>query len=184
MWVHADLEAEPGEQLCGYHLVRRQRDEDWSAVSSRGHSLIYQINRTISIGQINRTCTQTHMHDSLATQNHVTCEDQLVSGGLCNKCFFQKKAHYSFLNYWSEYNPIISWWYTYLNSISSKNNNGDWIKIPPAAKREENANYRDLWLILGSYNCSHAELHLALWDGQWQHNSPPQLACLSSSIFN
>lgn len=34
------------------------------------------------------------------------------------------------------------------------------LRIPSVAEKEGNANYTDLWLMLGSYICSHAELHL------------------------
>lgn len=96
-------------------------------------------------------------------QNHVTCKDQLVSGGLCNKRFQyeeRKKAHYSFNSIWiREKMQLFLVRYSWIVSVQRITMETE-LKIPFAAEKEGNANYTDLWLMLGSYNCSHAELHL------------------------
>lgn len=99
LWVHAGLKVIRWAVLC--------MGTTWS-----GHKEIYWLvscssRRTLNIKSIKHAhkCTcMTHWQASSNSQNHVTCKDQLVSGGLCNKRCFQyeerKKAHYSFNSIW------------------------------------------------------------------------------------
>lgn len=86
LWVHAGLKVIRWAVLC--------MGTTWS-----GHKEIYWLvscfsRRTLNIKSIKHAhkCTcMTHWQASSNTQNHVTCKDQLVSGGLCNKRSNTKK---------------------------------------------------------------------------------------------
>lgn len=159
LWVHAGLKVIRWAVLC--------MGTTWS-----GHKEIYWLvscfsKRTLNIKSIKHAhkCTcMTHWQASSNSQNHVTCKDQLVSGGLCIKRCFQyeerKKAHYSFNSIWiREKMQLFLVRYSWIVSVQRITMETE-LKIPFAAEKEGNANYTDLWLMLGSYNCSHAELHL------------------------
>lgn len=126
LWVHAGLKVIRWAVLC--------MGTTWS-----GHKEIYWLvscfsRRTLNIKSIKHAhkCTcMTHWQASSNSQNHVTCKDQLVSGGLSKKSFQyeeRKKAHYSFNSIWIREKNLIKSHQVQLNCNSSKNNNGDWIK--------------------------------------------------------